>query len=349
MAFRRLKNKNKRKKESIKSPLLHKQNKDTTTTSSHTGRSSEIEHISATATQTKSINNDKSIRHKLYKNKAEGMAEVATWIPLFSACWLVSGIVLNNIPILSLCALPLIIINMIARSRDNRTDSIPFYKELEIFELIISLLCPLLLWHWYSLSELAVISLLANLAYYYLHNKKRESVPDALFRSLLRFIFPGLLAQAGILSQLEIVPHLETSKEQSIYLGYIILGIVPGSLLASRELLLHHHIFDKAGWKLQIEKTNSKGEKFIRPGAFTKLAVITMILGPAIPALQLPFRILPDTFLLASLSFLVLPKVAEKIQDSSKNYPFLCIHLANLATALGVLMFIAALLAKHIA
>ncbi len=285
------------------------------------------------------ISKSGNIIQRLYRDKAHGMATVGLWFPLFAGAWLVSGVVLKNLLLLSLCTTPLILIHLSAHLKEIR--EVPFRKELEILLVVLAVAVPLFIFNRYGNLLLPISSGLANLFYLYIKHRPPTTTTQSITQSLLCFMFPGLLAEIGVLSQMHTIENPDINKA---YIGYSILGIIPGSVLAARELLLQYPIFQKARWTLSVQTMNKKGEPVSRPGSFTRLVVITMILGPAFPALQLPFNLIPDSFLLASLAFIYLPKIAQKIQDSPDNHPSQAIHLANLGLALGITMFIAALL-----
>jgi uncharacterized membrane protein YjjP (DUF1212 family) len=286
----------------------------------------------------------KGIKDNLYRNNAEGMSRVATWIPLFVGAWLVSGLFLTNLTLFSLLVTPMIAVQILLHGKKDR--SIPFEKEFEMALLTGMVLFPLLLLHWYGNPSITLLSFFANLLSFYLKKHESRNVPQSIIRSLLQSILPALLAQMGVMSQLSLEKLSEQSGILEMYYGYFVLGIVPGTILGARELLLAYPVFKSEGWTLQTRYTTRENIEKTRPGSFTRLVVIILIIGPAIPSLLLPFSLFPETFLIASLSFLVLPKIAEKIQKEESEYDLLTIHLSNLSAAMGIAMLIAGLLAQ---
>jgi hypothetical protein len=335
MAFRRLKSGRKRRKANKKFP--DQKNTDSQITPLANGTPLQN-------TQDTSHERARSLRERLYDDEGLGMSYVASWFPLFAGAWLVSGITLQNIEILSLCIFPLIFTHLASHAKTQY--QIPFLREMRILVLVISILFPLIINNWYSHAALSVISGSANVAYFLTSYGNARSIPHSLALSLITFLFPGLLAQIGIMSQLTPGTQSEVTSFTSFYPGYSILGLVPGSILAARTLLLSRSLFLDAGWTLNTTKRDKKGNETVRPGSFARLVVLVMILGPAIPSVQLPFRLLPDSFLLASAALLLLPKTAEAIQSPNANYSQICILLANLAFGLGVLMFLAGIISQ---
>jgi hypothetical protein len=325
MAFRRLRSK-KRKK--TKDPVLTPERNGTTLNS----------------TLRPSYQKSKGIKDNLYRNNAEGMSRVATWLPLFVGAWLVSGLLLTNLTLFSLLVIPMIALQILLHGKQERP--IPFEKEFELALLIGVILFPLLLFHWYGNPYMALLSFLANVCSFYLAKYTRRNVLQSILRSILQSILPALLAQIGVMSQLPLAKLSEQSNLMDIYFGYFVLGIVPGTILGARELLLAYPLFKAEGWTLQTKHLTKDQNEKTRPGSFTRLVVIILIIGPAIPSLLLPFSLFPETFLIASLSFLVLPKIAEKIQKNENEYNLLTIHLSNLSGAMGIAMLIAGLLAQ---
>jgi len=280
----------------------------------------------------------KGIIERLYQDRAKGVATLALWLPLFTACWIVSGIFLNNLLLLTLSVLPLLFFHLYFYL--NESNEIPFNRELKIILIGFGILSPLLIYFHFNNALLSIICLLSNAIYFLIKNIETDSIKKVFLKSFLLFLILGLFAQIGILSQTSQSNNLNEFKFNLIY---SVLGLIPGSLLAAREMLIHFELFKKNGWKLSTEALNKKGEKVYRPASFTRLIVITMILGPAFPALQLPFTLLPDAFLISSLAFIYIPKIAQKIQDSENNHYEQIINLAQLSLALGFLCLIAGL------
>ena len=76
------------------------------------------------------------------------------------------------------------------------------------------------------------------------------------------------------------------------------------------------------------------------------MVIFFIIIGPAIPAMLLPFEILPNTFISSSLVFFIIPKIADRIQNTSgaEELKVTSIYLAMLAFGLEILVFLSALL-----
>ncbi|HMO16488.1 MAG TPA: hypothetical protein PKA63_01670 [Oligoflexia bacterium] len=289
----------------------------------------------------------KSLMQVLYGGHGYGLSRLSTWLPLFLGAWLVSGIVLNNISLLSLVILPLLLISTYGKL--VREQNLPYQREMKLVIFAIIIITCLFINDWYNSFPIAVLALISSILLFVLEELKVTSTRSAVLRALSQSILPALLSQIGIMSQ--------TSTENKVlYLGYLIIGFVPGTILGARELILSYEIFQKSGWTLagkefqpkqsgKIKTEDHEKVKF-RPGGYTRLVLAFILTGPILPSLLLPFSILPETFLLSSLIFVIFPKLAETIQERPDSYSLVAIHLANIAAGLSVLMFIAGLLAK---
>lgn len=358
MAFRRIIKKKKIKKERKTSQVESYSSNGSSTHFRPEKNGSALSHIKDSSNEM----SKKSLSYRLYSNKAEGLSRLVMWVPLFMGAWLVSGIILINISILTILILPLLFLTLVGKG--SRATSIPFKKELDLVSLVFLLSCSLALYYWFSGAMIGVLLFVIGLMCFYLERTSSQTVMQAFSRAILISFVPALLSQAGVLSQLYgVSPDLlagASSKDYEFYFGYLILGFVPGTILGGRELLLSYPIFKKANWTIEYpvssrfslrsseNKDNKDSNQLKRPGGFTRAVVVFLILGPAIPALTLPFQIFPETFLITSLAFFLIPKIAETIQNEPSKYPLLSIQLANLSALLAILMFVGALLAKYL-
>jgi hypothetical protein len=145
-------------------------------------------------------------------------------------------------------------------------------------------------------------------------------------------------SQMSILSQ---IPFINLSR---IFLGYSLMGLIPGTVLASRCILLNADKFLADGWTIgSLKKSDRKGVEKDVPTNYTKLVMFLLIIGPAIPAILMPFNILPTAFLSSSALFFILPKLADKIQNATEpeTLRLSSISVTLLALGLEITLFLA--------
>ncbi len=277
---------------------------------------------------------DLSIKERLFSNYAEALERITLWLPLFLGAWLSSGFILEHLKELAIVSLPLLV-QFLFRSRKAEIE-IAMEKEVLIFTRVSPYISAVYLFSEMNRPDLSICLALASLfleGYFIARENKSFFL---IIKALSPCCFMAATAQMGILSQQKF-----TSLNE-VFLGYSVLGFIPGTVLTARKFLLSADKFSVLGWALG---STAMGEK-TKPSAYTKLVVFFIVLGPAIPAMLLPFDILPKAFISSSLVFFIVPKIADIIQNTKdpQVLKVSSIHLTLLALGLEVVVFISALI-----
>lgn len=278
--------------------------------------------------------------HKLTVNDGEGLYNLCIWFPLFASCWLVSGLIIKNLNTFSYFFLPLIGFFIFYNSQEQRKKNREYKVQIiPVLVLIVSLYSAYL--YQIPLKPILVYSFLVAMAFFvldwYLQSENIHSILTVILKSIVPLAISSSFVFLGIFSQ------YETSFE-STHLTYIVLGVIPGLVLMSRACLQFSHIFEAKGWEYQKSVETKKGQ-VMRPQAISRLIIGLMILGPAIPSLLMPFNIIPETLFVVSLSFLMVPRLAQRIQSEEGSKSERIVHLTFFAFVVTVLTFIGAALA----
>lgn len=279
-----------------------------------------------------------SLKQRLFVNYAEAIERFAIWLPLFLGAWLSSGFVLTNVIELGLISLPLLF-QYIFRTREKK-EEIFLENQVLTFFRVIPYVSALYLYSELNRPDLSICLILSGLfleGYFIKVRSAKSIILKAIFISL----FMATTSQMSILSQ---IPFTNLSN---IFLGYSLMGLIPGTVLASRCILLNSDKFLAHGWAIgSYKKSDRKGVEKDVPTNYTKLVMFLLIIGPAIPALLMPFNILPNAFLSSSALFFILPKLADKIQNATEpeSLKLSSISVALLALGLEIALFLATLI-----
>lgn len=279
---------------------------------------------------------DKAFK-KLTFNYGEGLYNLSFWLPLFASSWLVHGFIVKKIDTFSYFFIPLVIFFILINSKQQNEISLAKKKQTIVFILIFFILYTLYLQHSLEKLELTIsffIVVLCFIADWLLSPMQINSILKVVIKSILPLIIVSCFVIIGIFSQYEERFSLKA-------LSYLVLGIIPGLTLMSRTCLMHSKVLENKGWKYEQLVKTKKGE-IKRPGGISRLVIGTMILGPAIPSILMPFNVIPQSMFIVSLSFLMVPKLAQKIQSKQGSHEERVIYLTFFASIVSVLSFIGA-------
>lgn len=274
-----------------------------------------------------------SLKERLLSNYAEALERIVLWLPLFLGAWLSSGFVLEHLTELALVSIP-ILVHFLFRTRKAEVE-IFMEREVQIVTRVLPYLSALYLYSETNRPDLGICLALSSLSLEGYFLARENSSFFLIIKALSACLFMSVSAQMGILSQ-----QKYTSMNE-VFWGYCLLGFIPGTILSARNLLLLVDKFTAFGWTLG---SITKGEK-TRPSAYTKLVVFFIILGPAIPAMLLPFQILPKAFISSSLVFFIVPKLADLIQNTNDPQVLKAstVNVTILALGLEIIVFLSAL------
>lgn len=268
---------------------------------------------------------------RLFHDYGAPLERLSLWLPLFLSVWLVNGIIIKELKLFALSTVPLLA-HYLFRSRSN--PGIFLEKELGVGFRLAPFIAALYFFSELGRPDLALTLALANifLDLYFLESR------SSLFLIVKSLSAPLLMAS---LSLLGINSQLKLSSITEIYLPYCLLGLIPGTLVSARLILLNADIFSSLGWALGSSDKNEKSQ----PTNYSRLATFLLVIGPALPAMLLPFNYLPQSFLVSSFSFFIIPKIAEKIQTASEpeTLKLTSINTLLLAVGLELTLFIATL------
>lgn len=281
----------------------------------------------------------RGIKERLLANYGEALERFALWSPLFLGAWLSSGFVLTDVTALSLISLPLLF-QFLFRTR-TKVEEIFLETQVLTFLRILPFISALYLFSEKARPDLSICLILSGLfleGYFY---KSKIAWLSLFIKPITSCLFMASNSQMGIASQIPFKSLEET------FFGYFIMGLIPGTVIAGRQFLLHAEEFSELGWQLgSVRKVAKDGSEKELPSRYTKLVMFSIIIGPAIPALLIPFNILPKAFLSSSLIFFVLPKLAEKIQNTKdpELLKITSISVTMLALGLQILLFLSTLI-----
>jgi hypothetical protein len=275
-----------------------------------------------------------SFKKRLFHNQGEGLFNISLWFPFFASSWLVSGIVGQQYLTLSLVFFPLIFIFLHTEKQLKEESNIQpntnmvFVSLITIYSLYLFYRDPR-----YVITVLFFIAAQSRLILPIVNfRKNNQSNFSFIVSAIFPFIFFTCLMYLGMFSQ---------TKDDFVVddLKYFILVLIPGTVLISREMFRHSQFLKLKGWTFKnfIHKND---KSIIRPGGISRLIVGLMIIGPAIPALLLPFNIIPKSLFVVSLSFLKVPKLAEEIQSETGSFSERLLALTKFAAMVTALVFI---------
>ncbi len=284
---------------------------------------------------------DLSIKERLFANYGEALERIVLLLPMFSGAWLSSGFVLGRIFELALVSIPLIV-NFLFQGRNNKGELF-LEKEISIFVRSLPYLSALYLYSEYQRPDLSICLILSGVFLEGYLWENRKSSLQIFVNAISIALFMAATSQMGVLSQQEF------QGLSDIFIWYFLLGFIPGTVMTARKLLLYSDKLVSYGWRLGMKGVGEPDENGVflkqRPTAYTKFVLLFIILGPAMPALLLPFNILPKAFISASLIFFIVPKIAEQIQHTEDVMVLkeLSLKLVVLTFGLEILVFLSAI------
>ena len=280
--------------------------------------------------------NKLSLKERLFKDHAKGLYNVFLWFPLFGMCWLSSGIVIKNLNLFSLIVAPLIGLFLYLEKEDRLSSH--SYRHRVTFLVIASILWTFFLYDYDPRAILAgsfLVVALSMVANWLFSQILIENLVLVFIRALFPLVFISGLLFIGFFSQI-------TRDFQWEDCQYLFLVLIPGTVLIGRQLLFSSEMLKKKGWKFESSKILKSGESVLRPAGLGRLVIGTLIIGPAIPALLLPFDLLPRSFFVVSLIFLVMPKIASMIQAEIGTLEERIISVTKVEAIVMVLTFMSA-------
>lgn len=280
----------------------------------------------------------RSFREALFAEEGAGLYRFALYFPLLIGAWCAAGIVLSDVLIFALITLSIALTHFYSVSKAR--EDIPFVGNLLLLlqaaEVVLVITAYHLTKHPGLVSALAVVAALA-IAEEHLDLKRPRGVLLLAFSNTLRAC---LYAVLGVLSQVHSL-GLET------YLIYALYGFPVACVLFAYLVLKHADVFLNAGWKVKKEVTKKNGSTILRPGSLSQLYAFALMIGPAVPCAAVPFGLVPSSFLVLALSFLVLPKLAEAQFNESSARELIVLQTILSAAGVALLSLLAGILARY--
>jgi hypothetical protein len=279
-----------------------------------------------------------NFRQKLFFNQGEALLNITLWLSFFASSWLVSGLISQNYEILTLVFFPLIFIFLYTEKQLKEKNNITLNKNI-LFLTLSTIYSSYLFYRdqryiivilFFIASQLRLILPIINF------RKNNQSIFSFIVSCLSSFVFFACLLLLGLFSQ---------TKDDFILddLKYLVLVLIPGTVFIAREILRYSNFLKMKGWT--FESIKNKDEKILkRPGSISRLIIGLMIIGPAIPALLLPFNVIPQSLFAVSLCFLKVPKLAEEIQAEAGSFDERVINLTKFVFLTTFLNFLGAFL-----
>ena len=269
-------------------------------------------------------------------NGAEGLANISLWFPFFAGSWIVSGILIQNLNLYSLVFVPMMLVFLFSKgnlftSKDKYRNSL--YLQLAFVLVILSAGFI----HDQDKRLVIVISFLSfnfSLLFgYYLESSRFvDKTSVVLIKAFLPIIQVVSLSYMGIFSQLN--RDFELAD-----IPYSLISLIPGTIFFSRSILIDDGILKKRGFLYERIKMK-KGAERQYPGLISALINSGLVIGPAIPAMLLPFSILPQGFFVASLPLLYLAKLATSIQNEEGRKEWRLIKVTSYLAIVSLLSFL---------
>lgn len=283
------------------------------------------------------IKEKQSYQTRLLADNAIALNNILIWCPFFCGAWLVSGITFHKPITLSLIFFFIMGVFLFTNSENQKKKN--SLKKINEFPLLFGGLLLYVLFVYYQDQRIIIaLSIFIVTLSLLIQSLLSEDQTISFWKIILKGIQPIIQTSGfvllGIFSQLD-------NEIQKSELAYLLLGLMAGSSLAARSFLIDSPKLNDLGFK--HEKTVRQNEKeILRPAGISRLIIGTLLIGPAIPSLLLPFSIIPHSLFAVSLSFFFLPKLAEKIQGQVGALEDRVVQVTIYAAIVQALVFVGA-------
>jgi hypothetical protein len=279
-----------------------------------------------------------SLYQMLYQDDAEGLMRVVRFSPLITGAWLAGGFILSDVLVFAVLTAALILAYYTAPL--SKRDDVIFIKD---FKYVLYLVQAGLLWVFYSLSQQWLMGVIAVLASLLVLGSGFLSLktPASVILSMCSLVGQmSLFAVLGIFSQIH-------DKKPEMLVQYAVLGFVPGMVLAAALAARHSKVFLDAAWQRSFSKQSKDGKELLRPGGLSRLYSMFIVLGPALPVALAPLGLFPWPFMACGLGYIFIPQTAENFLEEKQSDAQTAVRSTNIAAAMSLLVFLAAMAAKY--
>ncbi len=279
-----------------------------------------------------------SIKEALLADQGASLYRFSLYFPLLIGAWCASGIVLRDVIVFAIITISIALSHFYSLSKDR--EDVPFTANLlmllQAAQVVLVVGTYHLTKHPGLVGALAVVAVL-SIAEQHVDLQRVRGVLIVASSNLIRCSLYGVL---GVLSQVH-------TEDLGVYLVYALYGFPVACLVFAYLVIRNAKVFLASGWKVQREVRKKDGSTLVRPGSLSQLYAFALMIGPAIPCALVPFRVIPTSFLLLAISFLVLPKLAEAQFNKTSPTEVLATQTVMSSTALALLSLLAGVLARY--
>lgn len=261
------------------------------------------------------------------------LATVVAISPLPIGAWVAGGLIVQN-QLLFASILSILILCHYAKNVSSFADRIPFPESfVQLIHLAIAIL---VLVFQSGANNLAASGLLAGVALL-------TRLSDGLEMTGAR---PVLLNAAAIVARMSLLGMLGAyCQVDRLVLGTLVLGLVPGSVLAAASIAENAQALERTGWTRTFPHTDKEGETKNRPGGVTRAYSITLLLGPTLPVALAPFHFLPAPFVLSAFPLIRAPGLCQAFSEELLPDEEIAGRTTKLAALTAVVMLVLGVLA----
>ena len=268
---------------------------------------------------------------QLYANEGKKLRELLELMPFFSGTWIAAGLTIDYPLPMVIATLSLFAARALDNLRSQPQQDIPYQEYLHMLLYFAQILG---VFFFYSTVQHLPLSLILAfvLTCLTLRGQLDSTKPtSALIDMGITVVSMGALALLGIGSQ-------QLPNSIVLYPQFALIGIIPGTLVASSALARRSNLFTSHGWRRRKPQNN-------RPGRLMQLFALLSILGPATATLLPPFGLLPVSFMICALGFYKVPDLLESFHNESQEDYLIGLKVLNIAALQSILVLVAGITA----